>query len=297
MRCAAAKWPGFLSLLLLLLVAERLPAQGLQPRLCEQATPPKTKEKFKLYLLVGQSNMAGRGAVEAQDTVPNRRVLRLNKEGAWEIAKDPVHFDKAAAGVGPGLTFGKTLAALDTSVVIGLIPCAVGGSGINVWQPGAFYAATNTNPYDDAIRRAKAAMQSGTLAGIIWHQGESDSKPDLSSAYGKNLTELIARFRRDLQSPDVPFVAGQLPEFQFVQTDSIGKQHVNADAIRVNQAVAQLKKTVPHYDYVTAEGTRDRGDRLHFDAVSARLMGRRYALAIKALQQKNAKARSRVRAK
>ena len=62
-------------------------------------------EKFHLFLLVGQSNMAGRGTVEAQDRTPHPRVLMLNKADAWVPAIDPLHFDKAAAGVGLGKTF------------------------------------------------------------------------------------------------------------------------------------------------------------------------------------------------
>jgi hypothetical protein len=41
--------------------------------------PPK--ERFHLFLLIGQSNMAGRGVVAATDTIPHARVLALNKAG------------------------------------------------------------------------------------------------------------------------------------------------------------------------------------------------------------------------
>ncbi|WP_324670931.1 sialate O-acetylesterase [Hymenobacter sp. GOD-10R] len=275
-----------LTLVVLLSAGLGLRAQGLKPKVRYSAKPPVRKGKFQLYLLVGQSNMAGRGYPEAQDTVPNRRVLRLNQAGAWEVAKDPIHFDKPGAGVGPGLAFGKAMTEQDTSVVIGLIPCAVGGSGIAVWQPGAYYEATKTNPYDDAIARAKVAMQTGILKGIIWHQGETDSNPEGSKVYAQKLTELIASFRHDLHTPQVPFVAGQLPEFQFVKLDSADRKQVNASAVRVNESIAQLKKSIPHYAYVTAEGTKDRGDQLHFDAASARLMGQRYAAAMRGLLKK-----------
>jgi len=277
------------ALLIILVAVSSKPyiqAQGLKPKVRELVTPPSQKGKFQLYLLVGQSNMAGRGYSEAQDTMPNRHVLRLNQAGAWEIAKEPLHFDKPVAGVGPGLAFGEVMVTQDTSVVIGLIPCAIGGSGIAVWQPGAYYEATKTHPYDEAIARAKAAMQAGTLKGIIWHQGETDSNPEGSKAYAQNLTVLIAKFRHDLQAPNVPFVAGQLPEFQFVKRDSAGRRQINDAAIRINESIAQLKKSITNYAYVAATGTKDRGDVLHFDAASARLMGRRYAAAILALRKK-----------
>ena len=271
--------------LALLLLASPLGAQSLAPRQRLLVAPPAQKEKFRLYILAGQSNMAGRGTVEAVDTLPNRRVLRLNARGQWEIAQDPIHFDKPTAAVGPGLTFGRLLAAADTSVVIGLIPCAVGGSGIDAWAPGAYFADTQTHPYDDALARIRTARQAGTLAGIIWHQGETDSSPEKSPLYAQKLTALIARFRADLQAPTLPFVAGQLPAFQFEKLAADGQQMPNPGAERVNAAITSLRKTVPHYAFVSAAGTTDRGDHLHFDARSARLMGQRYAQAMQQFQR------------
>jgi hypothetical protein len=276
-------------LLLALLPVAALRAQALKPYLRQVVTPPAHKEKFQLYLLIGQSNMAGRGAVEAQDTMPNRHVLRLNPAGQWEIAKDPIHFDKTVAGVGPGLTFGRLMAAQDTSITIGLIPCAVGGSGIDAWTPGAYFADTKTHPYNDALARAKTALLTGTLAGIIWHQGETDSNPEKSALYQAKLTQLIKQLRHDLPAPTISFVAGQLPAFQINKTSPNGRPQVNTSAVRINEAVAGLLKQVPNYAFVTAEGTADIGDHTHFNAVSARLMGQRYAAAMQQLQHHNHK--------
>jgi hypothetical protein len=264
--------------LLALLPAAGLRAQSVQPRQRVVVAPPARKEKFQLYLLIGQSNMAGRGYVEAQDTVPNRHVLRLNPAGQWEVAKDPLHFDKPVAGVGPGLAFGRAMAAQDTSVTIGLIPCAVGGSGIDTWVPGAYFDGTKTHPYDDALARARAALATGTLAGIIWHQGETDASPEKSVTYAPKLTALVARLRTDLHASNVPFVAGQLPLFAQGTTNP-------ASVARINAALADLSKTVSHYAWVPATGTTDRGDHLHLDAASARLMGQRYAAAMQQLRR------------
>ncbi|MDO7846085.1 sialate O-acetylesterase [Hymenobacter sp. M29] len=272
-------------LLLALLPAAGLQAQPLKPRLRQTATPPARKENFQLYLLIGQSNMAGRGPVEAQDTVPNARVLRLNAAGQWEVAKDPIHFDKPVAAVGPGLTFGRLMAAQNPDRTIGLIACAVGGSGIDAWAPGAYFEGTKTYPYDAALARAKVALQAGTLAGIIWNQGETDSSPEKSAVYQQKLMALIERLRADLQAPTVPFVAGQLPDFQINKLGTDGQLHPNEAAQRINQAVAALRKQVPNYAYITAEGTTDIGDHTHYNAASARLLGWRYAEAMQRLQK------------
>ncbi|MGE9291842.1 MAG: sialate O-acetylesterase, partial [Puniceicoccales bacterium] len=107
------------------------------------------KENFHLFLLAGQSNMAGRGEVEAEDQVPHSRVFMLNQEGEWVPAVDPVHYDKKAAGVGPGRSFAMVLAEQDESVAIGLIPAACGGSSILSWVPGGYHSQTKSYPYDD----------------------------------------------------------------------------------------------------------------------------------------------------
>src|SRR4051812_12518804 len=105
-----------------------------------------------LYLLVGQSNMAGRGAVEPMDKAPHGRVSFLDRLDAWQPAVDPMHHDKPAlVGVGPGKTFGEVMAEASPGAHIGLVPCAVGGSSISCWEPGAAHAETRAHPFDDML--------------------------------------------------------------------------------------------------------------------------------------------------
>ena len=134
------------------------------------------KSKFKLVLLIGQSNMAGRGFVEEADKVPHPRVVMLDKNNKWVPAVDPVHYDKRRAGVGLCRTFANMLAEDNHDCVIGLIPAACGGSSLIHWKPGVYFKPTKSNPYDDAVNRAKHAMQQGTLTAILFHQGEADGK-------------------------------------------------------------------------------------------------------------------------
>ncbi len=93
-------------------------------------------KQMKLFLLIGQSNMAGRGKVEAQDQVVNPRIFMLTKDLKWVPAKDPVHFDKPAAGVGLGSEFAREILKADPNASIGLIPCAVGGTSLDQWKTG-----------------------------------------------------------------------------------------------------------------------------------------------------------------
>src|SRR6478735_9988266 len=71
---------------------------------------------FHLYILVGQSNMAGRGEITASyRDLQYDNIFMLNKAGEWVPARHPLHFDKPAiAGVGPGFAFAKAMADSDS---------------------------------------------------------------------------------------------------------------------------------------------------------------------------------------
>ena len=227
---------------------------------------------LQLFLLAGQSNMAGRGAVDAQDSVVNPRVRKLDETMRWVPAVDPLHWDKPAlVGVGPGRAFGLVLAARDTNARIGLVPAAVGGSPISSWAPGARDPGTGTYPYDDALARMRVALRDGKVRAILWHQGESDATPELSPVYEAKLRALIARLRSDLGQPDLPFIIGQLGQFD-------GRPWT-ADVRRVDAAHRAIAASVANVAYVSSDGLRDKGDFLHFDAASARMFGQRYAAA------------------
>jgi len=237
-----------------------------------QAAAPAlpAKEKFHLFLLVGQSNMAGRGPMTDADQIPHARVLMLNQAGAWVPGADPLHFDKPkAAGVGLGLTFADAVAAAQPEVTIGLIPCAVGGSPIDSWQPGYFYNATQSHPWDDALRRAQLALSAGTLKGILWHQGESDATREFAEGYAAKLQALIARMRAALGAPNVPFIVGQMGRFE--------GSPWNDYKIQVDRAHRELPEKIARVAFVSAEGLKDKGDKTHFDTASYRELGRRYA--------------------
>ena len=227
------------------------------------------KAQFRLYLLIGQSNMAGRGAIEPQDTIGNPRILRLNRQGDWEIAKDPLHFDKPGSGVGPGLTFAREMLADSEDIVIGLIPCAAGGSSIDHWKSGVFWEQTRTFPYDDALVRTKLALKDGTLAGFLWHQGEADCDSAKVSVYKEKLAALVADLRREFRAPSVPFVVGELPNFRINGT-------------LLNIVFHEAEKEIPNCVVVPAHGFTAMPDEVHLDASSQREFGRRYAEKMKA---------------
>lgn len=214
---------------------------------------------MQLFLLIGQSNMAGRGKLEPQDEATNPRIFMLTKDGEWVPAKDPLHFDKPVAGVGPGMEFARTLVAADPKITVGLIPCAVGGTALEKWKAGG-------ELYTAAVARAREAMKRGTLTGILWHQGESDKTHEQIATYGERFAAMVAQLRKDLDAENVPVIMGELGRFRPAHAE-------------FNAALPEISRQVPRCTYVTAENLVDRGDHLHFDTPSQRILGQRYAAA------------------
>ncbi|REG94371.1 sialate O-acetylesterase [Algoriphagus antarcticus] len=235
-----------------------------------------SKENFHLYLLMGQSNMAGRGKVESLDTLTHPRVFMLDKAMNWVAAKDPMHFDKSTAGAGLGITFGKAMANENANIKIGLIPTAVGGSSINYWFADSLFQQTNTYPYDEMIRRTKKAMEAGTLKGILWHQGESDSNTENEvNQYTEKFEAMLDSLKSDLLIESVPVVMGEIGYFFYPK----GKY-----AKELNGVISQIANKSDCIGLVTAEGLKHKGDSTHFDSDSYHSLGVRYAAKMQEIQ-------------
>jgi hypothetical protein len=242
-------------------------------------------QQYDLYLLIGQSNMAGRGKVEAQDTTVHSRVFALDKNNEWIPAKDPVHFDKKVAGVGLGRTFGIEMAKVNPKAKIGLIPCAVGGSPIDAWKVGGYHTQTKSHPWDEMEKRLKAALKSGALKGILWHQGESDSNPEKCYEYELKLKDLILRVRSLVDNPNVPFVAGEFGKFKLKENKEKYPQLKPAPAEIVMKSTKRVIKNDKNAAFVKSKGLTHKGDKTHFNAEAYRILGKRYAKAMIKLQK------------
>jgi hypothetical protein len=235
-------------------------------------TSAQPDSSFHLYLLVGQSNMAGRGEITVQEkelTYPG--IFVLNKANQWVQARHPLHFDKRIAGVGPGMAFAQTISGANRGKRIGLVPCAVGGTSINAWVPGGYDSATKTHPFDDAVTRIHAALNAGVFKGIIWHQGEADSRPARASVYLDNLQVLIQRLRAETGATVVPFVAGELGTFRPNYT-------------LINTELRKLPSLVPKTAVASSAGLDHKGDTTHFNTAAANELGKRMAEKMLILQ-------------
>ena len=209
--------------------------------------------------------MAGRGRLDEVPILQDQQVFMF-RNGCWSVAEEPLHVDKPEfVGIGLGMSFAVELLAHNYPSPIGLVPCAVGGTPLDRWMP-------EVDLYKNAVSTTRRALSEGTLRGILWHQGESDSgNPEEAENYGKRFQKMVTCMRMDLSSGDVPVLTGELGSFLH------NKEGYESFKV-INQQFIELKKILPSYACVSSSGLSDNGDKLHFNSESLRVFGLRYAI-------------------
>ena len=242
--------------------------------------------EYDVYLLLGQSNMAGRGEMLEEDYAVISNVYLLDSEGKPVPAAGPMNIyssirkTDAMQAMGPGASFAKTITEQTGRKVL-LVVNARGGSSINDWRKdmvsyikvGNSSKYTSVSYYGEALRRAQQAMRYGALKGILWHQGCSDQS---DAQYMTKLAAIVEDFREDLGA-DVPFIAGQLGDWRSKAAD------YNSRIQRINRYMiwSDWVSSKDCQPIVTAssDGQPDKEDP-HFDRAGQMLMGQRYAQKI-----------------
>lgn len=246
----------------------------LQP--LDMTKPPSGWRSMDLFLLTGQSNMKGRGHLPERPQDASRIAMLHMRDDKWYAARHPLHLvgdsqtyqGAGNEGVGPGLTFAEGLLETNKDAGIGLIPCAVGGTAISLWQKGA-------KLYDEAVRRAKLATTSttalqGKIRGVLWLQGEADSKEERVPLYSERLLQMIDDLRADLKDDKLPFIACTILEGAD-RTKPSGKS-------KINEILLSLSKQRKGTACVDARDlTGHIGDNVHYDTASQEEIGRRFA--------------------
>ena len=223
-----------------------------------------------IFLLMGQSNMAGRGLLEDVEPIRDERI-RVFQDGRWTIAEEPLHHDRPTAGIGLAMSFARTVLDADPDREVGLVPRAVGSTPLERWMPGA-------DLYEGAMAAAREVARDGTIKAVLWHQGEHDSKSEAdASSYLQRFSGMVAGLRDQLDTPSLPVIVGELGSYLSKRPDFPHYHIVNAE-------LRKVPDTVPGSALVSAEDLTDKGDNLHYDARSLRILGERYADAYLQLQ-------------
>lgn len=225
------------------------------------------EDSMDIYLLIGQSNMAGRADMEKVDRDSLDRVYLFNGS-TWEKATNPlnkystVRKEMEFQKLGPGYSFAKKL-ALKTGKKVGLVVNALGGTSIAQWQKGYTWQ-NDFDLFEQALSQVEKMGGKEQIKGIIWHQGENDQNNP--SIYMDLLKRFIADLRNDL-GREVPFFAGE-----------IGKWRPVSEGI--NQVIREIPQQINNAHYVSSDNlTPLNGDLKdpHFDSRSQRVLGERYA--------------------
>ena len=222
---------------------------------------------MKVFLMMGQSNMAGRGAIGEVPEIRNEKCFMF-RDGNWVLMQEPISTDATYAGISLAASFAECYSN-HFHEEIGLVPCAVGGTKLERHMPGA-------DLYENTIKNARLALQTGTLSGILWHQGESDSFYfEDAKDYGERFVTMIKTLKKDLGVYDIPVITGELCE-------SFLKEYISSEKGRmeyvgfINEALKKTCDKIPKCAFVSTYDLADRGDKLHFNSKSLRILGKRY---------------------
>ncbi len=172
-----------------------------------------------LWILAGQSNMVGRAELKDVEQPDECIHVLKPKSSDWDLAKEPVHERRErndmVIGAGLGLPFAKDMVRR-TGVPIGLIPTAVGGTSLWQWDP-ALKTKGRESLYGNMLMQFEEA--GGRVRGMLWYQGEADTRPDRVAQYTERFRDFVAAVRSDLQSPDLPIYTTQLARYVITPTD------------------------------------------------------------------------------
>lgn len=87
------------------------------------------------FLLMGQSNMAGRGDPASVEPITDDNIL-IFREDTWQRAVEPLHTTMPERdAVSLGMSFALELLESGVGASVGLIPCALGGTLLSRWEP------------------------------------------------------------------------------------------------------------------------------------------------------------------
>jgi hypothetical protein len=240
------------------------------PKKVEYPKEMPAKKNFWIFIMAGQSNMAGRGVVEPQDTVPNPRILAMNLQDKWGVAKEPLHlYQPKVTGMDAGLSFARELLKqVGDSITIGLVPTAGGGSSIQYWMNDSIFNGVHL--WSNFRDKTGTAMKYGVVKGILWHQGESDAFPAKIPVYKEKVETVLTRFRTFIGDDSLPIIMGELGSYTRPPLRAKRWAEIN-----------EIIKTVPNdlkncYVVPTSDLTCN-PDYIHFNNKSQRILGKRYA--------------------
>lgn len=241
--------------------------------------------KFRLFVLMGQSNMVGAGAASELKVPYNQEHdrIRIWANGRWEYLVPRQRF-------GPEVSLSHELAKLWPKDTIGIIKVAVGGTGIRGFEKDWSLAQANRTAdgkkgplYKDmlnAIVEAKK-LTNAEFCGFVWKQGGADGKTaDLSYEYYGVFKQLISDVRSDIDKPKLPvFALTYLAEKELAQMEKSQNSrypYMKPVLMAHNQAAREIDRvTAVHHGRLPCNP-----DGIHFNTEGQLTLGKMTAAAV-----------------
>ena len=183
-------------------------------------------EVVRVFIFAGQSNMVGAdsrvGDIDRFPPFAGLDTPQKDVRFSYCIGREEktesngwVELQSIKEMVGPELSFARKITQ-STEGPIAIIKVAAGGTHLggdwNPRQPSGFEMYPLALDWvRNALEELKQAGIAYRLEGFMWHQGENDMFNDqYRAAYGNNLQQFLACWRRDLNAPDLRFYIGEL---------------------------------------------------------------------------------------
>lgn len=258
-----------------------------------------------VWVLAGQSNM--RGFAYFKDPWTHKSTEKLIHDKTfhlfdmtenWSVAKDPIHeLSKSIRNVNYqiqdgtvtnpelslirggslALSFAKKYQELMKEKIgkklpVGLIASSHGGVTLDQWSPTLLRNSSqwqNDTLYGAMLGRIQASG-SNSIAGILWYQGESDTRNiTLASTYKTRMKSWIDHARTDLNNKNLNVV-----QVQIARELAEGDYDLGWNLVRASQA-ALIEKNIAAVSSVDCP----LDDRIHLSLKGQYMIGNRVAIA------------------
>ena len=248
--------------------------------------------KAKVFILSGQSNMSGGAPVAPEglqcDPAVGDKVRMWDVSDAWNkrgvLGKwaslnelQVMKKEMKADFIGPEFGFAKAMSELYPADEIHLIKVAKGGTPINFWLPDANGKPNGHTQLLENLKNALGKIEGEyEIMGMLWMQGESDSKTQADAdAYQKKLEQLIALVRKETNKPELPVVIGRLSS-RILESTKFKMPFVKT-VQSAQEAVTQTDKNVFVID---TDDLTQRDDLVHYDQAGQLGLGKRFGEAM-----------------
>ena len=250
---------------------------------------------IKVFLLGGQSNMAGQGAVSDVGGLRPELNSEQTDVAIWQnlnnAASTNTGWETLAPGqgastslIGPELSLGRALADAFPDYQIALIKYSKGGTNLDVeWDPkdtgGTAYMYDGfLESMGNALADLTADGLSYEIEGMFWMQGERDARDvGMASRYQANLADLITAIRAQTGEAHLPFILGRLAD------DLNTGTYTELDVVRAAQAA--IGDADDWAAMVDTDAFGMKTDNLHFNAAGQLAMGDAFADAYLAIPE------------